>query len=62
MDNILLSDSLFTVEEAAMYLSLSVQTIRKYIKKGDIKAIRLNNKCYRISQESMNDFLQERCM
>lgn len=56
-----MEDVLLTVEEAAMYLSVTVQTLRKYIHKGEIVAYRINRN-YRVSGESINEFLKKRCI
>lgn len=54
-----MEDILLTVEEAAMYLSVTVQTIRKYIHNGEIPAYRIN-RSFRISENAIRKFLRER--
>lgn len=47
-----MEDRFFSVDEVAEILGLSSQTIRKLVKKGRIKAIRLGH-VYRIPVESI---------
>ena len=47
-----MEDRFFSVDEVAEILGLSSQTIRKLVKKGLIKAIRLGH-AYRIPVESI---------
>jgi len=48
---------LFTVEETAGLLKLNPETIRRYIKKGILKAVKLERQ-YRITQEDIDAFLK----
>ncbi len=47
-----MEDRFYSIDEVAELLGLSSQTIRKLIKNGRIKAIRLGHS-YRISMESI---------
>lgn len=47
-----MEDRFYTIDEVAELLGLSSQTIRKLVKEGRIKAIRLGH-AYRIPVESM---------
>lgn len=49
---------LFTVEETATLLKLHPETIRRYIKKGILRAVRLRRQ-YRIKEEHLNAFLED---
>ena len=49
---IIVEDRFYSIDEVAELLGLSSQTIRKLIKNGRIKAIRLGHS-YRISMESI---------
>ena len=49
---IIVEDRFFSVDEVAEILGLSSQTIRKLVKEGRIKAIRLGH-AYRIPVESI---------
>lgn len=53
-----MEDRFFSVDEVAEILGLSSQTIRKLVKKGRIKAIRLGH-AYRIPMESIEDLKNE---
>ena len=50
---------LFTVKEVAEMLKYNPETIRRYIKEGLLKVIRLKGE-YRISREDLDTFLKER--
>jgi excisionase family DNA binding protein len=55
------NDTLYTVEEIAGLLHVHPETVRKWIKNGDLKAIRLGGPAgYRITQTAYDDFLRER--
>ena len=49
---IIVEDRFYSIDEVAEILGLSSQTIRKLVKKGRIKAIRLGH-AYRIPVESI---------
>lgn len=59
MEEVFLTNNLYTVEEAAMYLGLSQQTIRRYIREKKISAYKYQ-RSYRISTEAISQFLKER--
>lgn len=46
----------YTVEQVAEQLGISVRTIREYIRKGKIKAVKVGNK-YIISEDNFRDFV-----
>jgi len=50
---------LFTVKEVARGLKCDPQTVRRYIKDGLLKAIRLKGE-YRIKKEELDAFLENR--
>ena len=49
----------YTVQEIADLLKLHWQSVLTYIKKGELEALRLG-KGYRISQQSLDDFIAKR--
>lgn len=49
----------YTVQEVADLLKLHWQSVLTYIKKGELEALRLG-KGYRISQQSLDDFIANR--
>lgn len=54
-------EKLYTVEEIAAALSVHPETVRKWIKAGEIEAIDLGGRAgYRISQAALDDFLSKR--
>lgn len=53
-----MEDRFYTIDEVAELLGLSSQTIRKLVKEGRIKAIRLGH-AYRIPMESIKDLKNE---
>jgi excisionase family DNA binding protein len=54
-------DTLFTVEEVARRLTVHEETIRRWIRNGELQAIDLGGAAgYRISQGELNRFIRER--
>lgn len=51
--------SFLTTEDIAELLELNVSTVRRYIREGKLRAIRLG-KYYRIRSEDFEEFLKER--
>ena len=49
-------DTYYTVQEVADLLKLHWQSVLNYIKKGDLKALKLG-KGYRISQQALDNFI-----
>jgi excisionase family DNA binding protein len=49
----------YTVEQVASLLQVHWQSILNYIKRGDLEAIKIG-RGYRISQEALEAFLNER--
>lgn len=47
----------YTVEEALEILKVTRRTLYRYIKAGQIKAVRLGRE-YRITEEALRDFLE----
>ena len=55
------NETLYTVEEIAALLNVHPETVRKWIKSGELKAIRLGGPAgYRIAQSAYDQFLRER--
>ena len=52
------NDRLMTVTEAAKFLKLSVLTLYKYIKDGNLEAVQFGGR-YRIKQSSLDRFILE---
>lgn len=46
----------YTVEEVAQLLDISVRTVREYIRKGKLKAVKVGNK-YIISEDNYRHFV-----
>jgi len=53
-------DELLTLEEVAQRLHVHVETVRRYIKKKKLTAIRLSNTNLRVRQSELDRFLKER--
>lgn len=54
-------DTFLTVEEVAKRLSVHEETVRRWIRSGEIEAIDLAGPAgYRISQAELNRFIRER--
>jgi excisionase family DNA binding protein len=52
-------NELLTTEEIAARLKVLVQTVRRYIREGKLKAIRLEG-AYRLRREDLERFLENR--
>jgi len=50
---------LLTTENVAELLQLDVETVRRYIREGKLKAIKLGRE-YRVRREDFEEFLEER--
>ena len=48
-----------TVEEVAEKLRLGERTIYRLIERGELKAVKISRKAYRISREDLDNFLIE---
>lgn len=46
----------YTVDEVSELLGISARTIREYIRKGKLKAVKVGNK-YIISEDNYRDFV-----
>jgi excisionase family DNA binding protein len=54
-------DILLTVEEVARRLSVHVDTVRRWIRSGELKAINLGGPAgYRITKTELDRFIRER--
>jgi len=51
--------SLLTTEDVAELLQLDIETIRRYIREGLLRAIKIKGQ-YRIRREDFEEFLEER--
>ena len=49
-------EKLFTTTEVGAYLKVSDYTVRRYIKQGRIKSIKMGTK-HRITEDALNEFL-----
>lgn len=55
------NESFYTVEDVARMLSVHPETVRNWIKSGQLKAIRLGGAAgYRITQGALDQFLRDR--
>jgi len=54
----ILPNAVYTTEEAAEILGLTVQTIQKYIRIKKIEATLIGGKWYRISGQALRDFVE----
>jgi len=57
----MMDDQLYTVEEVASRLSVHPETVRKWIKNGELRATNLGGRAgYRIARSALEQFLRER--
>lgn len=48
-----------TYDEVGKKLNLKKQTIRKYVREGKIKSIKLSSKVVRITQDALDTYLKQ---
>jgi excisionase family DNA binding protein len=53
-------DELLTTEEIAKELKYHIETVRKWIREGKLKATRINKKEYRVKRSELERFLAEK--
>lgn len=53
-----MDNKLYTIEEVVDIIKVTRRTIYKYIKQGDLKAIKVG-RLWRVSEESLKEFLSE---
>jgi excisionase family DNA binding protein len=53
-------DELLTTEEVAQELKYHIETVRKWIREGKLKATRINRKEYRVRRSELEKFLEEK--
>jgi excisionase family DNA binding protein len=57
----MMDDQIYTVEEVASRLTVHPETVRKWIKNGELRATNLGGRAgYRISRSALEQFLRER--
>jgi excisionase family DNA binding protein len=57
----MMDDQLYTVEEVASRLAVHPETVRKWIKNGELRATNLGGRAgYRIARSALEQFLRER--
>jgi excisionase family DNA binding protein len=56
---LMVNDKFYTVQEIADLLQVHWQSVLTYIKKGELRALKLG-KGYRISQEALDKFIADR--
>ncbi len=49
---------MLTLEEVAYRLSVSVQTVRRLIQDGDLKAVKVRNQ-WRVRQEDLDNYIRK---
>ncbi len=52
-----MTDELMTTEEIAQELKYHIETVRKWIREGKLKATRINRKEYRVRRSELERFL-----
>ena len=53
-------EELLTTEEIAKELKYHIETVRKWIREGKLKATRINRKEYRVKRSDLERFLAEK--
>lgn len=49
---------LYTIEEVAEILIVCTETVKRYIREGKLRAVKLSNKVIRIPEVALNDFIE----
>jgi excisionase family DNA binding protein len=55
-----MNDELLTVEQVAERLQLHPDTVRRYVREGKLRAVRLSSTALRIRSSELDRFLKER--
>ena len=55
-----MTDELLTTEEIAGELKYHIETVRKWIREGKLKATKINRKEYRVKRSDLEKFLAEK--
>lgn len=50
----------YTTEEAAEVLKVDPESVRRYVRSGELKSVKLGNKFIRIAEEDLKNFIKER--
>jgi excisionase family DNA binding protein len=53
-------DELLTTEEVSQELKYHIETVRRWIREGKLKATRINRKEYRVKRSELEKFLAEK--
>jgi len=53
-------EELLTTEDIAKELKYHIETVRKWIRQGKLKAVRINKKEYRVKRSELDRFLAEK--
>ena len=59
MDENYLQD-LLTTKEVAEILKVNIQTVRRYIRKGELPAIKITPRLYRVHRKDLEEFIKRR--
>jgi excisionase family DNA binding protein len=52
-------EKLYTPEEAAKFLAVNPNTVRTWLREGQIKGVKLGGRIWRISEEDLKDFINQ---
>ena len=53
-------EKLLSTQEAADILGVHVQTVRQYIKRGELPAVKISPRLYKIRPEDLERFIEEK--
>lgn len=54
-----INQKFYTTEEIAEMLKVNRESVRRWVRKGTLKSIKLGGKFIRISQDHLNSFIKE---
>ena len=53
------SQTYYTTEEVADLLKVNKESVRRWVRSGKLKAVKLSGKFIRISQDDLNQFVED---
>lgn len=55
-----ISEKLYTTEEVAKILQVDPESVRRYVRSGELKSVKLGNKFIRIPKQDLDNFISQR--
>ncbi|GCE19545.1 helix-turn-helix domain-containing protein [Dictyobacter kobayashii] len=55
-----MQDEMLTAKEVSQIMKVNIKTVREWVASGDLKAIWIGKREYRISRQDLNAFIEKR--